>query len=213
MTKLETFSSMLKKSAHKIDNVKVVLKTDRGLFARMAVIAQTRMLDMKEVLQYELGPLLWSLTTGDGSFAKTQKSKVPDVVEKIRSSSDDAIPPHTSVMLDAMAMLQSLVHLAATFGGVSEQVFSMVKVHLQNPGSRVDFVMDQYRKQSIKAGERYKRSNVQVSVRVRVISPSERTPTQWKKFLANWDNKVDVLRFLVAEWLSSRIRFRCFSWQ
>ena len=82
---------------------------------------------MKEVLQYELGPLPWSLATGDGSIAKTQKSKVLDVLKKIGSSCDNAIPPHTAVTLDAMAMLQSLVHPAATFGGLAEEVFSMFK--------------------------------------------------------------------------------------
>ena len=35
------------------------LKTDRNLFGKMALVALSRNLDMKEVLKYELGP--WSI--------------------------------------------------------------------------------------------------------------------------------------------------------
>ena len=33
----------------------------------MAIIAQSRQLDMKSVMRYELGPLHWSLATPDGT--------------------------------------------------------------------------------------------------------------------------------------------------
>lgn len=42
------------------------LKADRRLFAQMIVIAESRNLQMKEVLSHPLGPLPWSLATPDG---------------------------------------------------------------------------------------------------------------------------------------------------
>ena len=56
-TKLKTFSTMLKTSRHKTNKGKVSLQADRNLFARMIVIAQTRLLDMRELFNYELGPI------------------------------------------------------------------------------------------------------------------------------------------------------------
>ena len=50
---------MLKTSRHKVDNSKVCLKADRVLFPLMVVIAQSKLLDMKESLNYEIGPIPW----------------------------------------------------------------------------------------------------------------------------------------------------------
>ena len=103
---LKTFSSLLKQSSVTVDNAKVVLKADRSLFARMVVVAQTRLLNMPEVLCYELGPLPWSLATGDGSLTKTAKSKLLNLLEDGIEPAED-IPPNAAIMIDAMAVLQA----------------------------------------------------------------------------------------------------------
>ena len=121
---------MLKTCRHKTNKGKVSLQAVWNLFARMIVIAQTRLLDMRELFNYELGPIPWSLATGDGSPVKTLKSKVLDILEKLISSSLDDIPPCTAFIIDAMALLQTLVHPAFTFGGIAEQLFSMMKAYL-----------------------------------------------------------------------------------
>ena len=58
------------------------LKADRNIFAELTVIAQTRGLDMQNVLRYELGPIPWSIAATDGTVAKTAKSKIVEVLEK-----------------------------------------------------------------------------------------------------------------------------------
>ena len=103
-TKLKTFSTMLKTSCHKVNNSKVCLKADRELFAWMVVIAQSRLLDMKESLNYELGLIPWLLATSDGDLVKT---KVLEILEKTIIDSLDHIPPCTATMIDAMALLQN----------------------------------------------------------------------------------------------------------
>ena len=45
--------------------VEVVLRVDRTFFARLTIVAQTRSLDMRDVLCFELGPVHWSLATLD----------------------------------------------------------------------------------------------------------------------------------------------------
>ena len=80
--KLKTFSTMVKETSVCVDKTKVVVKADRDLFSRMIVVAQSCVLNLREVLSYELGPLLWSLATVDGCLVKTQKSKLLQLLEK-----------------------------------------------------------------------------------------------------------------------------------
>ena len=58
------------------------MKADRNIFARLTVIAQTRELDMQNVLKYELGPIPCSIAATDVTVAKTERSKIAQVLEK-----------------------------------------------------------------------------------------------------------------------------------
>ncbi len=73
-----------------------------------------------------------------------------------------------------MALLQTLVHAASTFAGIAEQLFSMMKTYLTASGARLDFVVDQYRSPSIKAGERQAIAKTRRSVRLRILSSAQK---------------------------------------
>ena len=95
---LKTFHSLLKLSSAQVDNVKVVLKADRSLFAHMLIIAQRRLLNIPKVLlQYELGPLPWSLATGDGRLYKT-KSMLLQLLEHGTEPAEN-VPLRAAVIL------------------------------------------------------------------------------------------------------------------
>ena len=97
-----------------MQNKEEILKADRTLFARMAVVAQSREMDMRDVLKHSLGPLPLSLAAVDGSYAKTTKSKLAELIEK----GIDALEgePDAAVwILDAMAILQALTNIPPTF--------------------------------------------------------------------------------------------------
>ena len=67
--KLKTFTHLNKKVPVKAGkNQEVIIKADRRLFAQMIVIAESRDLQMREVLFHPLGPLPWSLATADGTI-------------------------------------------------------------------------------------------------------------------------------------------------
>ena len=108
-----------------VDKTKIVLKGDRGLLARMVVMVQTRLLNLREVLTYELGPLPWSLATPDGCPSKTQKSKLLELLEQDVEPAED-VPPTAAVIIVAMATLQALSNPAATFGEPARQVFDLI---------------------------------------------------------------------------------------
>ena len=80
---------MKKSPKIKVSEKEDILKADRNLFARMAVIAQTRSIDMQQVLKHPLGPLPWSLASTNGTIAKTMKSKLAELVEKSVESLDE----------------------------------------------------------------------------------------------------------------------------
>ena len=58
---LNTFKSMAAATKIKVNEQLEILKADRNLFANLAVIGQTRSMDMCEVLSHSKGPVPWSL--------------------------------------------------------------------------------------------------------------------------------------------------------
>ena len=53
-----------------------------AFFARLQVVTQSRTMDLREVFQYSLGPVPWSLATPDGQMTKTTKSTLLQLLEK-----------------------------------------------------------------------------------------------------------------------------------
>lgn len=80
--KLKTFTSEIRSKGVKVSGREMQLKADRNLFARLLVIAQSRSLNLRDVLKHELGPYPWSLSSVDGSLAKTVKSTMMSLLEK-----------------------------------------------------------------------------------------------------------------------------------
>ena len=77
----------------------VVVKADRGWFARMVVVAHHRHMNMQEVLTYPHGPLPWSLATADGAPTKTAKSALLHILEE-RAQPVEDVPASAVWILD-----------------------------------------------------------------------------------------------------------------
>lgn len=196
--KLRGFNIASKKIC--ISGKDVSLKADRHLFARLLVIAQTREMNLRDVLQYSLGPLPWSLAASDGSLAKTDKSKLLEpLVDQVEPVED--VPPNAAWVVDGMAVLQSLGDIPATFGDLAVSVFNAV-VQRTGMTSRIDFVTDTYPEISIKNVERAKRA-CHGTVKVKITGPGQRCPKQWKKFLGDGENKTVLTAFLLQQWCSN----------
>ncbi len=73
-TNLKTFKHLKKVvNVQKKDKL-IPLKMNQTLFARMALIAQFRKIDLKEVFSYPLGPLPWAIADPYGIPRKTNKA-------------------------------------------------------------------------------------------------------------------------------------------
>ena len=113
--RLKTFKSASMKRSVVVAGKEEILKADRNIFARLTVIAQTRELDMQNVLQYELGLILWSIEATDGTVAKTAKSMIVQVLEKHVQPIAQDQEFSVWVLFDAIAVMQSVVCIPKHF--------------------------------------------------------------------------------------------------
>ena len=114
-----------------------------------------------------------------------------------RAECNDASPENTdAVLLDGMALLQTLKDIPDTFGDLAEKVVRIIiSTAKKAQGNRVDFVSDTYPKVSIKDIEREKRSMSGVT-RIRIGGATQKVPRQFKKFLSLGENKKALIEFI-----------------
>ena len=158
-TKLQTFSSLTKPvSTTKAKDKEISLKSSRNLMGKLLLLARSREIDLKEVLSYSLGPFPLSLATTDGIMVKTVKSNLMHIIEDMADDPvTDVIAPNGALIVDAMALLQTLRKVPATFEEIPPLILSsLVSMATQMNATRVDFVADRYPIVSIKNSERSK---------------------------------------------------------
>ena len=85
-----------------------------------------------------------------------------------------------------------------TFGDVSTSLLD--KVIKSNV---VYSVTDQYQEGTIKSFERDRRKSEIQSIRMKVERGNQKCPKQWKKFLRDGKNKVQLLNFVLNDWKSN----------
>ena len=202
--KLKTFDALNKPASRTTSKSQVVsLKTDRDTFARLFVIGQKRSIEVRQILSFCLGPYLLSLATGNGNICKTTKARLPQSFQsEFPNCIIDYVPDASCVIVDAMAVLQSTVLVAETYGELAQDILArLLAVARKFNASRVDFVNDRYPEQSIKNAEREKRAS-QGECSVRVYAKDQKVFKPWKKFLSNGKNKGNLVAFLLDTWSS-----------
>ena len=152
-TNLKTFSQISTKVNSKNGKGDVeAVKNSKRLFAKMLLIARSRDVDMKEVLQYSLRPFPLPLATSDGNLVKTVKSKLLHLIEnRTADCLVDMIEGNRVLILDAMALLQTIKTIPSTIGELAHKLLVMVvELAMKSEAKRVDFVCDRYPAQGIK---------------------------------------------------------------
>ena len=193
---LKTFGSMNKKIVN-VKGKELVLTIDRNLFAKMAVVAQSRNLNMKDVLRYELGPFPWSIATCDGSLRKTNKETLSNNLENMTVQAEN-VTENSSTIIDAMAIIQKTVGTVNvnTFSDIAKNLFHKI-LSEGTMSNRIDVVFDTYKDLSIKNIERSRRGTE--SVTFGNILPGHKIK-QFDKFLKSSASKMALIRFLADEW-------------
>ena len=156
-------------------------------------------LDLDELIRYSLAPVPHSLGTPDGFFAKTNKAAMLHYL--LEDNPEDVPYPKDAIYIqDGMALLYSLTNLQPTCGGICLQV-------LDHMASKKNFIFstDSYHPDSIKAQERLRRGSSEKFI---VDGPATRKPTDFKLFLANEQNKMQLCQLLLRVWGSTEAASR-----
>lgn len=195
--KLKTFAHIKKRSStEQTQGKQVVLKADRNLFGHMLLIAQSRQLQLKDVLAHPLGPLPWTLANSDGTLRKTNKAALARELEKNVSPAEE-FPEPSVCIIDGMSIVQKMKGDGKTFSQIADAILS-VALHEGVLSNRVDVVFDVYRETSIKNAERCNRGST-TGTQWKNIAPGHNI-LQWRKFLNNPQNKTSLIKFLVEQW-------------
>lgn len=205
LNKLKTFSHMCKtKKVKTLTGRAVILKADRSLFGRIIVMAQSRSLQMTDILSYPLGPMPWALATPDGLPRKTNKAILGKGLYK-NVTPEEEIPSTSVSVIDGMMLVQKVKGDQNTFGEIAQTLFAMA-MNEGGSGQRIDIVFDQYHELSIKNSERTLRGE-QHGPSLQSIT-SNQLVRQWRSFLKHCANKTNFITFLVDEWKQQHYRSR-----
>ena len=150
----------------------MALKVDRNLFSQMILVAESRSVnmndvladpldplrwDMKDDLAHPLGPLPWALANSDDPYQKQTKPHLPRSLRK-NVSPGEAILTSSTGIIGGMGMVQRMNGNNKSFAQLAESIVSMV-LYVGVQSGRVD-VFDAYHQPSIKDYERLNRGAI-----------------------------------------------------
>ena len=149
-------------------------------------------IDLKELLAYPLTQVPYSIATPGGFLNKADKSKGYHCLTK---DVEDVPPPlddKTLVIEDDNAAFYYLKDLPPSFRDISDRLFDMVARK-----SDIIFSTDMYLENSIQSMERKRRG---CSEKLIVTGENTKKPPDWKTYIANEENKKQLIELLCRVW-------------
>ncbi|XP_077968888.1 uncharacterized protein LOC144422864 [Styela clava] len=194
--KLKTFASGSAKINEKVPHFS---KKSEDNFYRLLLIGKSKNIELQEMLEYPLTAIPASIGSPNGTPVRTNKARllhelensVPEVLVK-------SYPLNAALVIDGMALLQSLNNIPETFGRLLNMIFDrIINMAKSYNCNRVDFVCDTYPDISIKNFERCRRSSNESEI-IKIVGLEQKTPKQFKKFLFSGKNKEALVEFLIS---------------
>ena len=81
-SKLQTFGSLRISKDVKVNEKTVTVKSSYQVFSQFMMIQQSRQVNMRDIAEYELGPIPWAFTKPNREMWNTPKSKIIKDIEK-----------------------------------------------------------------------------------------------------------------------------------
>lgn len=196
-TKLKTFSSTGKTVTAKNSKGKLVdVRNDTKFIARILAVGKSREVDFENLMSYSLHIYPSAFATSNGQLQKTPKVKLLHTLEnRVPDACISALPGRNALLLDGMAMVQTMKDLPDTFGALAEKLLQrVINEGRKSQSTRVDLVNDTYPDVSIKNLERDKRAGAGTT-QIKILNASQKIPRQFKKFLSLGKNKESLIEF------------------
>ena len=171
---------------------------NRKVFQRLAVITMSRIVDLRGILTYELGPVPLSLPKPNGNMNKTVKNKLMQELEVDSSVNDTSTIGNKSscFISDLMALVQSAVTQNSILFGHLAVCSSQTVTNAFTCANTVVICPDRYDVQeSIKCFEWSRRRKAFVPER-KIIPENQTLPSNFKKLLINPKNKSNFVTSL-----------------
>lgn len=197
--KLPTFSNISLSKAAKHKARLVAIESTKELFAKIAIIAQKRVIDLKQLLSFPLIELPLSLSEPDGTLKKTAKSRLLHAIEGETAPVEMLQEDHTFIV-DGMAHVRQLKSGGLTFDQFSTKLLKAI-VNASPFASRLDIVFDVYFETSIKDVERQRRSTGEMTVKQIVSSAPIK---QWGQLLSSGEFKNKLVTYFLNDWKTKR---------
>ena len=173
------------------------------IFGKIAIIQQSRNVNLKEVFCYPLWPVPWSIAFGSGDMIKTSKSVPMTELEKGATDADQ-VPRPFAVIIDGMAMVRKVRNKGVTFDEFADELLKYALTS-SSDARRIDIVFDVYRETSLKNAERGHRKVGRLHFKK--IIGNQYIKHQWESFLSSGENKTELIRFLVSRSMFHMILF------
>ena len=147
--RLKTFSDAAKTAKLKATGNKKSreITTERNVLGQLVLLSVNHNISLQRVLCFPLGPVPWSLASADGLPIKTDKAKL---LHELEGDHQTILQQQysSSYVIDGNALYQAQVALPGTFGELADSLFQQLP-----RVSRVNFVTDTYKQDSIKGIE------------------------------------------------------------
>ena len=168
-----------------------VLNTDCHLFSKLFISCQSRECDLKEFFRHENQSHPAALSDG-GKLHTCQKSHLTSILQNLVTTPETE-PDADTIIIDGAALVHSLPpRNSKTFEEYAMfDVLPTIQAY-STKYNRTDIVFDVYHQSSLKAETRSKRGR---GVRRRVTKEGK-IPSNWRNFLRENDNKVELFNFL-----------------
>lgn len=191
--KLKTMASVNKIVKLKTSSNKLIeYRQSASIAFQLLIKAQNQQLDLRVILTYPLTVVPLSIATSDGFLFRSDKSKgFTYLVKGVRNA---AIPPSdkTLSIIDGNATYYYLKKVPENFNLISHKLFDF----LPAKGDSV-FSTDMYKEYSIKGMTRDVRGT---SEKLIIRGINTKKPKDWKLFLQNSDNKLQLCNILHEVW-------------
>ena len=196
--KLLTMEQNNKKAKLTTSEGRVVQYREQGDIAFQLLVKSQLLeepLSIDDIMCYCLTPVPHSIGTPDGFMAKTDKAKL---MAKITSGFQCAAPTAnddgTLFIYDGNAQVHALVDVPNTFEAICLKLLDQL-----HRSADIIFSTDTYQPTSVKSQERLRRG---CGEKILVQGIKTRRPADFKQFLLNPDNKLQLLDLLLRVWSS-----------
>ena len=144
---LVTFTSMNKIKTCRVNSKFIPLQASKNLFAKIALDAQIRSLNLRLVFKFPIGPLPWSLSEPIRTLKKTPKAALLHKLEgKVKPIENEG--GEYAMIIDGMVYVQQAQVSSKTFGQLAMDLLNRILLSGMR-AARTDVVLDQYRNLSI----------------------------------------------------------------